>query len=98
VTTSPRKPAEHGTSRSSAPFVPPQPSEEDLLELREPYDVEGPEYPEHWLPGLPRRPEYVFVIAQHPDLRPGHPPSLIECLGTRLIGGHDPEPDLEAEP
>jgi hypothetical protein len=99
VTTPRRKPAEHRTSRSAAPFVPPQPSEEDLRELREPYyDLGGPEYPEHWLPGLPRRPEYVVVIAQRPDPWPDQPPSLTELLGTGPTRSRDPEPDLEAEP
>jgi hypothetical protein len=99
VTTPRRKPIEHSISRDAARFVPSQPSEEDLRELREPYyDLGGPDYPEQWLPGLPRRPEYVVVIAQRSDLRPDQPSSLAGVLGTGHTRSHDPEPDWEAEP
>jgi CBS domain len=75
-------------------FVPqPRPSAEDLLELREPYDLPGPEYPDRWLPGPPRS---VIVIAQLGGLHPDQPPSLAELLDTGRT--RDPEPDLEAEP
>jgi hypothetical protein len=90
-----RKPAEPATPRPpSTPFTPhPQPSKEDLLELREPYDLPLPEYPDRW---LPRRPDYVIVVAQLRGSQPGQPPSLAELLETRRT--RQPEPDLEAEP
>lgn len=95
-----KKPAEHNTKPSTAPFVPSmRPSEEDLLELRDPYyDQGGPEYPAQWLPGLPGRPVSWVVIAELPGLRPDQPSILDKFLGTGPIRGHDPEPDLEAEP
>jgi len=95
VTTPRRKPAEPRTGRSAAtPFIPhPQPSEEDLLELREPDDLPFPEYPDRWLPG---RPEYVIVVDQLRGLQPRQPPSLAELLETRRT--RELEPDLEAEP
>jgi hypothetical protein len=95
VTTPRRKPAEPQTPRPAArPFTRhAQPSEEDLLELREPYDLPLPEYPDHW---LPRRPDYVIVVNQLRGLQPGQPPSLAELLETRRT--REPEPDLEAEP
>jgi hypothetical protein len=97
VTSPHRKPEPRGP-RPAASFVPhPQPSEENLLELREPYDVGGPEYPEHWLPGLPGRPASVIVIAQLPGLRPEQS-CLAELLGSGPTRSHEPEPDLEAEP
>jgi hypothetical protein len=95
VTTSRKEPGEPRNSRPAAtPFIPqPRLSEEDLLELREPYDLPGPEYPDRWLPGPPR---FVIVIAQLRGLQPDQPPSLAELLETGRA--RDPEPDLEAEP
>jgi hypothetical protein len=90
-----RKPAEPATPLPPvAPVIPhPQPSKEDLLELREPEDLPLPEYPDRWLPG---RPEYVIVVAQLRGLQPRQPPSLAELLETGRT--RQPEPDLEAEP
>jgi hypothetical protein len=90
-----QEPGEPRTRRPTAtPFVPqPRPSEEDLLELREPYDPPGPEYPDPWLPGPPSS---VIVISQLRGLYPDQPPSLTEL--PEAGRSHDPEPDLEAEP
>jgi hypothetical protein len=78
------------------PFVPPpRPSEEDLLELREPYDLPGPEYPDLWLPG---RPEFVIDITQLRGLLPDQTPSLDQILETGSTRSGGSEPDLEAEP
>lgn len=95
-----RKSPGRDTNRNSASFVPPMRlSEEDLAELREPeYDLGGPDYPEHWLPGPPRHPDYWVVLAQHPDLPPDQPSMLDKLLGTAPTRSHYPEPDLEAEP
>jgi hypothetical protein len=96
VTSSHRKP-EPRTSRPAASFIPhPQPSEEDLLELREPYDLPLPEYPDPcW---LPRRPEYVAVVNQLRGQRPNQPIYLAELLEAGPARTQDREPDLEAEP
>lgn len=94
MTTPRRKPAEHGTPRPATPYIPhPQPSQEDILELREPYDLPMPEYPDRWLPG---RPEYVIVVNQLRGWQPSQPSSLAECLETERT--RQSEPDLEAEP
>jgi hypothetical protein len=96
-----KKAAEPGTARPTAtPFIPQlQPSEEDLLELREPYDQPTPEYPDPcW---LPRRPDYVIVVAAS-DWFKEHFPAAAANLTDALRAGkdrhRDPEPDLEAEP
>jgi hypothetical protein len=95
VTTRRREPAEPRTPQpTAAPRIPqPQPSKEDILELREPYDLPVPEYPDPW---LPRRPEYVIVVDQLRGWQPGQAPSLAELLETGRL--RQPEPDLEAEP
>ena len=95
--TSPRRKPEPQTPRSAASFTPhPQPSEEDLLEMREPYDFPFPEYPDPcW---LPRRPEYVVVIDQLRGRWPDQPLSLAEALEAGLARTRDREHDLEAEP
>lgn len=97
MTTMDKDPAEPGTPRPAAmPYVPqPRPSEEDLRELREPYDLPTPEYPDRWLPGPPGP---VIVIAQLRGRWPDQPLSLDEILERGLAGTRDPEPDLEAEP
>jgi hypothetical protein len=78
------------------PFVPqPRPSQEDLLELRDPYDLPGPEYPDPWLPG---RPEFVIDTAEFPGLLPDQAPSLGQILETGPTPSGAPEPDMEAEP
>jgi hypothetical protein len=78
------------------PFVPqPRASEEDLLELRDPYDLPGPEYPDQW---LPVRPEYVIDVTQLWGLLPDQTPSLDQILETGPSHGGGPEPDMEAEP
>lgn len=65
------------------PFVPPpRPSEEDLLELREPYDLPGP----------------VIDITQLRGLLPDQTPSLDQILETGSTRSGGSEPDLEAEP
>jgi hypothetical protein len=95
VTTPRREPGDPRNPRpAAAPFVPqPRPSAEDLLELRDPDDLAGPEYPDRWLPGPPR---FVIVLAQRGGLHPDQPPSLAELLDTGRT--REPEPDLEAEP
>jgi hypothetical protein len=93
VTTPGEEPREPRTPRSYIPH--PRPSEEDLLELREPYDLPMPEYPDRWLPGPP---SYVIVVNQLRGWWPDQPPSLAEILESLSTHGHDPEPDLEAEP
>jgi hypothetical protein len=101
VTTHRRKKAERATPRPAAtPFTPQlKPSEEDLREPRDPpYDMGGPEYPEHWLPGLLRRPAYVLVIDQLRSQRPDQPRSPNQILESLASRTRDPEPDLEAEP
>jgi hypothetical protein len=101
VTTHRRKKAERATPRPAAtPFTPQlEPSEEDLRELRDPpYDMGCPEYPEHWLPGPPRRPAYVIVIDQVRGQQPDQPRSLNQILESLATRTRNPEPDLEAEP
>ena len=86
---------------TAKPFVPhQQPSEEDPLELRDPYGIEDllPERPDGW----PIRPsEYVIVVAAS-DWYKEHFPAAGASLGDALQTGQDrhrdPEPDLEAEP
>ena len=78
------------------PFVPqPRPSQEELLELREPYDLPGPEFPDPWLPG---RPAFVIDITQLPGLLPDRAPSPGQILEAGPTRSGAPEPDLEAEP
>jgi hypothetical protein len=94
--TSPHPKPEPPTPQPPRSFIPhPQPSQEDLLELREPYDL-LPEYPDPcW---LPRRPEHVVVINQLRGQWPDQPLSLAELLETGPTRTQDREPDLEAEP
>ena len=53
-------------------------------------------------PAVPRPvaapPEYVIVVDQLRDWRPGQPPSLAELLEAGPARTREPEPDLEAEP
>jgi hypothetical protein len=95
VTTHGRKQAEPGSSHQNVtPLVPnPRPPEQDLHELRDPYDLP---FPDRWPAG--RRPEYVIVVDQLRDRQPGQPPSLAELLETRPARTREPELDLEAEP
>jgi hypothetical protein len=99
VTAPRRKPAEHGTPRSAAPFIPHrQPSKEDILELRDPYGLELPERPD----GAPiRPPEYVIVVAAshwYKEHFPRAGANLSDALQTGKDHERQPEPDLEAEP
>ena len=71
----------------------PRPSDRDMHEMQDPYDLPFPDYSDRWPPGRPR---YVIVIDQLRDWRPGQPPSLAELLETGRTRA--PEPDLEAEP
>ena len=95
MTTPRQEPGEPRTPPPTArPSVPqPRLSEEDLRELREPYDLPTPEYPDRWLPGPP---SMVIVIAELRGLQPDQPTSLAEP--PEAGRSHDPEPDLEAEP
>jgi hypothetical protein len=95
VTIRRKEPAEPRTPQPPAtPRIPhPQPSNEDIRELREPHDLPAPEYPSPW---LPRRPDHVIVVDQLRGWQPGQPPSLAELLETGRT--RQPEPDLEAEP
>jgi hypothetical protein len=85
---------------AAEPFVPHQPSEEDLLELRDPYGLELPERPDGW---PIRPPDYVIVVAAS-DWYKEHFPAAGVGLWDVLQTGQDrprhrdPEPDLEAEP
>ena len=63
-----------------------------MPETAEPYDLP---FPDRWPPG---RPEYVTVVDQLRDQRPGQPPSLAELLEAGPTRTREPEPDLEAEP
>jgi len=80
----------------AAPRVPaPRPSEEDLLELRDPDELGIPGLGDDW----PQyRPEFAFVLDQIRGT--GAPPThaeLLENLAARTPQPQ-PEPDLEAEP
>jgi hypothetical protein len=64
--------------------------------MREPSGFDPGDLPfpdDRWPRG---RPEYVIVVDQLRDWRPGQPPSLAELLETGRT--RSPEPDLEAEP
>ena len=63
-----------------------------MREMTDPYDLG---YPDRWPPG---RPQYVIVVDQLRDWRPGQPPSLAELLETGAARTRELEPDLEAEP
>ena len=79
--------------RDASPLVPdPRSGDKDPAEIEEPYDLP---FPDRWPPG---RPEYVIVVDQLRDWRPGRPPSLAELLETRAARTREPEPGLEAEP
>ena len=85
---------------AAEPFVPhQQPSQEDLLELRDPYGLELlPERPDGW---PIRPPEYVIVVAAsdwYKEHLPAAGASLRDPLQTGQDRRRDPEPDLEAEP
>jgi hypothetical protein len=100
VTARPQRTRRTWNPRPAAePFVPhQQPSEEDLRELRDPYDLEFPERPDGW---PIRPPEYVIVIAAsdwYKEHFPAAGPSLEDALRTGKDRHRDPEPDLEAEP
>ena len=86
-------PEDPGAGRpDAAPPVPgPRPPEQDLRELKDPYDLPFPDY---W----PRPPKYVIVLDQLRDWQPSQPPSLAELLETKPARARQPEPDLEAEP
>jgi hypothetical protein len=93
--TSPGQPAPR--RQPAAPRVPaPRPSEEDLLELRDPDELGtrgfGDDRPQY-------RPKFAFVLDQIRGT--GAPPSLAELLEnlTAFYAKHpEAEPDLEAEP
>jgi len=78
----------------AAPRVPaPRPSEEDLLELRDPDELGIPGLGDDW----PQyRPEFAFVLDQIRGT--GAPPSLAELLENLAARTPEPQPDLEAEP
>ena len=87
-----RKPDEPSRRPAATPRIPdPRPGERDTPETAEPYDLP---FPDQW----PHRPEYVIVVDQLRDWRPGQPPSLAELLEARPDRTREPEPDLEAEP
>jgi hypothetical protein len=80
--------------QAAAPRVPVQrPSEEDLLELRDPDELGirglGDDWPQY-------RPKFAIVIDQIRGT--GAPPSLAELLENLAARTPQPEPDLEAEP
>jgi hypothetical protein len=92
-----RAPDEPGPHRQAdGRHVPdPRPGEQDMREMKDPYDLPFPDPPDRWPPGRPR---YVIVVDQLRDWQPGQPPSLAELLETRPARTREPEPDLEAEP
>ena len=78
---------------AATPRIPdPRSGERDKPETAEPYDLP---FPGRWPPG---RPEYVIVVDQLRDWRPGQPPSLAELLEAESDRPRAPEPDQEAEP
>ena len=99
MTTPRREPAEPGPPRPAArPFIPRQPSKEDLLELQDPYGLELPERPDG---GPIRPPEYVIVVAASDWYKEHFPPAglnLWDALHAGQDRHRDPGPDLEAEP
>jgi hypothetical protein len=93
VTPARRKPDEPAHRPAATPLIPaPRAAEPDVPETADPYDLPVPDY---W---TPVRPEYVIVVAQLRDWRPGQPPSLAELLEAGPGRTREPEPDLEAEP
>ena len=75
------------------PLIPdPRAGDTDMREMADPYDLP---FPDRWPPG---RPQFVIVVDQLRDWRPGQPPSLAELLESRPAPTREPEPDLEAEP
>ena len=85
-------PDEPRTRQATTPSIPhPQMSEEDLAELKEPYDLPFPD--DRWPQG---RPTSWIAVDQLRGWQPGGPPSLAELLETGRT--REPEPDLEAEP
>ena len=89
-----KTPGEPGRRRQAGrPLVPePRPGDKDMHEMTDPYDLP---FPGRWPPG---RPQFVIVVDQLRDWRPGQPASLAELLETRPGRTREPEPDLEAEP
>ncbi len=87
-----RKPARRARRPAAAPLIPdPRAGERDMPETAQPHDLP---FPDGWPPG---RPQYVIVVDQLRDWRPGQPSSLAELLETRPARTREPEPDLEAE-
>ena len=88
-----RTPSEPGPRRQpDHPLIPdPRAGDKDMREMTDPYDLP---FPDRW----PHRPEYVIVVDQLRDWKPGQSPSLAELLETRPARTREPEPDLEAEP
>ena len=92
MTPSRRKPARPAGHPDATPLVPgPRSGERDVPETADPYDLP---FPDRWA----HRPEYVIVVDQLRDWRPGLPPSLAELLEAGPARTREPEPDLEAEP
>jgi hypothetical protein len=100
VTNRRRKSAEPGLPPQAAtPPVPPlRPSAEDLRELWD-HDDLRPDYPDpNW---LPRRPDYVIVVAASDWVKEHFPAAAVNLTDALRAGNdhhRDPEPDLEAEP
>ena len=98
--TSPRRQPQSRTPQPAEPSIPRQLSEEDLLELRDPYGIDElfPERPDGW----PHRPpDYVIVLAAsdwYKEHFPAPGANLRDALNTGYNRHRDPEPDLEAEP
>jgi hypothetical protein len=97
VTTTGRAPDDPGPRRQAdGRLVPdPRPGDNDMREMKDPYDLPFPDLPDRRPPG---RPGYVIVVDQLHDWQPDQPPSLAELLETRPARTREPEPDLEAEP
>jgi len=100
MTSSDDRQPDPGSGAAPPSLVVPHPraGERDLGEVREPGGFDPGEllFPDdRWFRG---RPEYVIVVDQLRDWRPGQPPSLAELLEPGRNHGRNPEPDLEAEP
>jgi hypothetical protein len=98
--TSPRRRSQPRTPQPAAPYIPRQLTEEDLLELRDPYGIEDliPDRPDG---GPLRPPEYTVVLCASDWVKehfPAAAANLWDALHTSHDYHHDPEPDLEAEP
>ena len=92
-----RTPDDPRTHRQAdGPLIPAQrPEDKDMREMKDPYDLPFPDFPDRRPTG---RPEYVIAVGQPRGWQPSQPPSLAELRETRPARTREPEPGLEAEP